>query len=318
MRTNWRHLRRLDLWANLLQRMVETLLFYHPAVWWLSRCASLLREMCADELAVEATGERMTYASVLELLGRRRLNRPAPQMAAGIGGRRMALFARVRNVLGAVPGDERLRWWPAGLLALLVPLGIWLGSLGLCGDLTGKKPTTAEKSKASSKLIASTVITKPKESWPLSLKETLRVAILNSKAMRQVGAIVQLPGSKNNSAPSADRGSALTPDNNRLVVARGNTDVGLIEFEASVCSLVSDVETAYWELDFSYRNLDAAVEGRNDALQTWQKAHALYLTGTKEGSAAFDAQALEQYHGFRNAAEQRWRNFTTPNAACAS
>ena len=142
------HMRRLDLWANLLQRLVETLLFYHPAVWWLSRRASLLREMCADELAVEATGERMTYATVLELLGRRRLQRPAPQLAAGIGGRRMALFARVRNILGAAPGDERLRWWPAGLLALLVPLGIWLGSLALCGDLTAKKSAVAEKPKA--------------------------------------------------------------------------------------------------------------------------------------------------------------------------
>jgi beta-lactamase regulating signal transducer with metallopeptidase domain len=122
------HVRRWDLWTNLLQRLVETLLFYHPAVWWLSRRASLQREMCADELAVAATGERVTYAGVLELLGRRRLNLPAPQLAASMGGRKMNLFDRVRNVLGVVPGEDRLRWWPAGLLALLVPLGIWLGS----------------------------------------------------------------------------------------------------------------------------------------------------------------------------------------------
>jgi hypothetical protein len=44
------HVRRLDLWANLLQRLVETLLFYHPAVWWLSRRVSVQREMCADDL----------------------------------------------------------------------------------------------------------------------------------------------------------------------------------------------------------------------------------------------------------------------------
>ena len=134
----------MDFWANLLQRLVETLLFYHPAVWWLSRRASLLREMCADELAVEATGERMTYASVLELLGRRRLKLPAPQLAAGIGGRKMALFDRVRNVLGVVPGDERLRWWPAGLLALLVPLGLWLASMGMAETKQQAQVFTAE------------------------------------------------------------------------------------------------------------------------------------------------------------------------------
>ncbi len=142
------HMRRLDLWANLMQRLVETLLFYHPAVWWLSRRASLLREMCADDLAVQATGDRMSYAGVLELLGRRRLNPPAPQLAAGIGGRRMALFARVRNVLGAAPGDERLRWWPAGLLALLVPLGMWLVSMGIAQTQPARLSAIVTKSTA--------------------------------------------------------------------------------------------------------------------------------------------------------------------------
>jgi hypothetical protein len=48
------HVRRLDLWAILLQRLVETLLFYHPAVWWLSSRLSCQREMCCDEMAVAA------------------------------------------------------------------------------------------------------------------------------------------------------------------------------------------------------------------------------------------------------------------------
>ncbi len=125
------HVRRLDLWANLLQRLVETLLFYHPAVWWLSRRASLLREMCADELAVQATGEPMTYAGALEHLGRLRLNLSTPQLAAGIGGRRTALLDRIRNVLGVVPQGERLRWWPAGIMALLAPTALWLVSIAV-------------------------------------------------------------------------------------------------------------------------------------------------------------------------------------------
>ena len=35
--------------------------------------------------------------------------------------------------------------------------------------------------------------------------------------------------------------------------------------------MVADVESAYWELYFAYRNLDTAVEGRDDSLRTWQK-----------------------------------------------
>ena len=83
-----------------------------------------------------------------------------------------------------------------------------------------------------------------------------------------------------------------------------NTDIALTSFEGAVRNMVADVESAYWDLYSAYRSLDAAVEGRDDSLRTWQRANELYLQGVKEGSAAFEAQALEQYYGFRNAAEQ--------------
>ena len=42
------HIRRGDLWVNLLQRVIEVLLFYHPAVWWLSQRIRVERELCCD------------------------------------------------------------------------------------------------------------------------------------------------------------------------------------------------------------------------------------------------------------------------------
>jgi len=97
------HIRRRDLWINLLQRVVETLLFFHPAVWWLSQRLRREREMCCDELAVSLTGRRVEYARTLELVARRRRALVAPVLAAGIGGEKMALLNRVRNVLGLAP-----------------------------------------------------------------------------------------------------------------------------------------------------------------------------------------------------------------------
>jgi len=132
------HIRRWDAWVNLLQRLIETLLFYHPAVWWLSYRLCLEREMCTDELAVKATGERMTYATTLELLGRKRLNLTPPQFGAAIGGGKMALLNRVRNILDISPSHERTRWWPVGLLALLVPVLIWSASTDMV------RPASAE------------------------------------------------------------------------------------------------------------------------------------------------------------------------------
>jgi beta-lactamase regulating signal transducer with metallopeptidase domain len=52
------HIRRHDFAVNVLQRCVETVLFYHPVVWWLSSKVRQEREHCADDLAALACGDR--------------------------------------------------------------------------------------------------------------------------------------------------------------------------------------------------------------------------------------------------------------------
>jgi hypothetical protein len=59
------HVRRHDYLVNLFQTAVETLLFYHPAVWWISRQVRLERENCCDDLAIAATGDARAYARAL-------------------------------------------------------------------------------------------------------------------------------------------------------------------------------------------------------------------------------------------------------------
>ena len=52
------HIRRHDFLVNVLQTFLETLLFYHPAVWWISRRVRIEREYCCDDLAVCISGTR--------------------------------------------------------------------------------------------------------------------------------------------------------------------------------------------------------------------------------------------------------------------
>ncbi len=96
------HLRRWDQWVNLFQIAIETLLFYHPAVWWVSRCVRDEREHCCDELAVGVCGNRLAYAQALATLEELR-QRPANLALAAAGG---SLLVRIRRVL-SLPDDER-------------------------------------------------------------------------------------------------------------------------------------------------------------------------------------------------------------------
>jgi outer membrane protein TolC len=83
---------------------------------------------------------------------------------------------------------------------------------------------------------------------------------------------------------------------NGVFIARINTDISLADFEAGVINLINDVETAYWELYFAYRNLDALISGRESALRAWQQASERLKIGLDARDS--EAQARAFYYQF--------------------
>ena len=75
------HLRRWDNVVNLLQRIVESLLFFHPVVWWLSARVRLERELCCDRIVVAQLGQPFAYAEMLVALAGRGHGRRAAALA---------------------------------------------------------------------------------------------------------------------------------------------------------------------------------------------------------------------------------------------
>lgn len=124
------HIRRQDYLVNLLQTAVETLLFYHPAVWWVSRRVRTEREHCCDDLAVAACGDVLGYARALTKLEQLRgRDREAEQFAmAATGG---SLLKRVRRLIETPKSSSpRASVWLAGFVVILAVLGIFAGARG--------------------------------------------------------------------------------------------------------------------------------------------------------------------------------------------
>ncbi len=84
-----------------------------------------------------------------------------------------------------------------------------------------------------------------------------------------------------------------------VLIARINTDVELADFEMAVRDLISNIENAYWDLYFAYRDLDAKVVARDASLDTWRRIHALYQAKRRGGEAEKEAQAREQFFRFQ-------------------
>lgn len=96
-------------------------------------------------------------------------------------------------------------------------------------------------------------------------------------------------------------GPTATPGNYRgVVLARINTDIALVDFQFSVRNLLRDVERGYWELYFAYRDLDAKIQGRRLALESWEleKGRVPQLRPPDQ-----EAYAREQYYAAQVAVE---------------
>ena len=93
------HIRRWDFLVNLMQIAVETVLFYHPVVHWISREVRNDREACCDDLVLRLGADPVDYATTLASLEELRDVTHAPALAASGG----FLLGRIRRIVGAEP-----------------------------------------------------------------------------------------------------------------------------------------------------------------------------------------------------------------------
>ena len=91
------HIQRADYAVNLLQSVVEVLFFFHPALWWLSARVREERELCCDDMAVEACGDGRILAQALAQVEE---FAQTPMLAMALASERKQLLHRVRRMLG--------------------------------------------------------------------------------------------------------------------------------------------------------------------------------------------------------------------------
>jgi uncharacterized protein (TIGR03435 family) len=107
------HIKRHDYFVNILQSVAEALLFYHPAVWWVSNQIRNERELCCDDVAISVAGDVLTYARALADLEARRPGRLNPVLAANGG----SLRDRIARLLDQPARGTRPLTGPAALAA---------------------------------------------------------------------------------------------------------------------------------------------------------------------------------------------------------
>jgi uncharacterized protein (TIGR03435 family) len=120
------HIRRHDYLVNILQSVAEALLFYHPAVWWVSGHMRAERELCCDDVAVSFSGDALTYARALAELESYRPAHPGAAVAANGG----SLSDRIARLLGQPRPAVRSGLGPGVFAVAILLMGAAYGLFG--------------------------------------------------------------------------------------------------------------------------------------------------------------------------------------------
>lgn len=148
------HIRRWDHAVNVFQRVAEALLFFHPAVWWISHRIRVERELCCDDLVIRLGTVPETYVrsllDVAELGLRQRRSASVAAVAtlqATGSGRQSQIATRVRRLLG-IRQRSQVRLTPAGTASVLAAILLTIGAPLVLGVVTSADAQLATEGEA--------------------------------------------------------------------------------------------------------------------------------------------------------------------------
>jgi len=148
------HIRRYDHWVNQFQGIVEIILFFHPAIWWISRQVRIEREYCCDDASLRGTSDPKALAEALTQLELHRISSPSNALAANGG----SLMDRITRILGnrvnqmKKPKEQKMKFKTLGTIVAAATL---IGSLFFvqADDKKEGKDPRAEKFRATEEKI---------------------------------------------------------------------------------------------------------------------------------------------------------------------
>lgn len=232
------HVRRHDYLVNLLQGVVETALFYHPAVWWVSGVVRREREHLCDDAAVAALGDPMPYARALLALEERR-QAPRPALSAKEGN----LMNRIARVLSPKPAPVRLSPLAPSLAALAV-VGLALG-----GVLRAEAQTApVGKGDAQKREIAA-----EKASALAEMKGAQSEFARAQRQFRQSDARLRAVQAGPKSSRSAAEAADVKKAQERLAAVRARLLAQQSQLQAQIAKVQADADAAQQRLDEARR-----------------------------------------------------------------
>lgn len=158
------HIKRFDYLVNILQSLIEIILFFHPVVWWLSKQIRTERENIADDLAAQVLNNPQQLATALAALDQFQLSNPLLAQAAHGGN----LMSRIQRLVK--PKQAILNWKVSATL-----IGMVLACLTVYASATTSNADHSKQT-ANSKLLPADEVAKPENASSIEASDAIDAA----------------------------------------------------------------------------------------------------------------------------------------------
>jgi len=238
------HVRRHDYLINLLQAAIDTLLFYHPAVWWVSRQLRQERENCCDDVAAAICGDCRAYARALVSI--EELRPPGNSLALAATGGDGPLSQRIQRLLGK--SNRRAARRTASIAAVCLSLSAVLSPL-LLHRVSAQAVTPPTIARANPEAGAAVPAAKPTlkpvapvSALPPTAASSLRAksAIASSAATPQLArSVVTSAGHRTMAAPAQSAPSPVKGSTTAILKTAPHLEVGSDRTKAAARRTIS-------------------------------------------------------------------------------
>lgn len=155
------HIKRNDYLLNIFQSIVETILFFNPFIWWITKNIRLEREHCCDDLVIASQVQPLQYAKALVALEEYRLTVNALAMAAADN--KQHLFHRIKRIMEMK--TKNINYTQKLLAVMIIALGLitiaWLNPIQARAKKTTRKTPEPVLTKISRAYMGDTTTPKP-------------------------------------------------------------------------------------------------------------------------------------------------------------
>ena len=243
------HVRRHDYLVNAVQTIIETLLFYHPAVWWISHQIRTERENCCDDLVASRLGNVVDYGRALLTLEELRASTTVLSLSASGGN----LLNRVRRLLASEPSRGPLPssgWAVGAIMTLVVLIGPTVGwsvfarTHGTASDgvvVSAKSDIgSAESAATAGQPNSFSSVVNPQETLE-ALNKAIELHPNDPVAYCKRGRVLTLKGAYERAIGDFDEAIRLSPQMAVAYYARGVACLDTTQFERTIADLTEAI-----------------------------------------------------------------------------